>query len=128
MGVAMSGMFVPAWAFGPNVMWELVFAGFLVWFVVRTVQSVQAWGLHVPHTAIHAVMSFGMLLMYWFPLGAPSGAMAMTASATSGRMDPGLALLITFVCSGRPFSPSPRPTRAPRTSALTAGQDDRHGS
>ncbi len=100
MGVAMSGMFVPAWAFGPNVMWELVFAGFLVWFVVRTVQSVQAWGLHVPHTAIHAVMSFAMLLMYWFPLGASSRAMAMTASATSGRMDPGLALLITFVLFG----------------------------
>ncbi len=100
MGVAMSGMFVPAWAFGPSVVWELVFAGFLVWFVVRTVQSVQAWGLHVPHTAIHAVMSFAMLLMYWFPLGASSRAMAMTASATSGRMDPGLALLIAFVLFG----------------------------
>ena len=100
MGVAMSGMFVPAWAFGPNVVWELVFASFLVWFVVRSVQSVQAWGLHVPHTAIHAVMSFGMLLMYWFPLGSSSRAMAMTASATSGRMDPGLALLIAFVLFG----------------------------
>jgi Domain of unknown function (DUF5134) len=100
MGVAMSGMFVPGWSFGPNVLWELIFAAFLVWFVVRTVQSVQAWGLHVPHTAIHAVMSFGMLLMYWFPLGSTSGAMAMSTSAASGRMDPGLALLIAFVLFG----------------------------
>ena len=50
MGVAMSGMFVSGWSFGPNVAWGLIFAGFLVWFVVQTVQSVQAWGLHVPHT------------------------------------------------------------------------------
>jgi hypothetical protein len=100
MGVAMSGMFVPAWSFGPDVAWELVFAAFLVWFVVRTVQSIQAWGLHVPHTAIHAVMSFGMLLMYWFPLGASTGAMAMSASAASGRTDPGLSFLIAFVLFG----------------------------
>jgi hypothetical protein len=100
MGVAMSGMFVPGWSFGPNAGWELVFAAFLVWFVVRTVQSVQAWGLHVPHTAIHAVMSFGMLLMFWFPLGATPGAMVMSPSAASGRMDPGLAFLIAFVLFG----------------------------
>ncbi len=100
MGVAMSGMFVPAWSFGPDVAWELIFAAFLVWFVVRTVQSIQAWGLHVPHTAIHAVMSFAMLLMYWFPLGASTGAMAMSTSAASGRTDPGLAFLIAFVLFG----------------------------
>ncbi len=100
MGVAMSGMFIPGWSFGPNVLWELVFAALLVWFVVRTVQSVQAWGLHVPHTAIHALMSFGMLLMYWFPLGSTSGAMAMSTSAASGRMDPGLAFLIALVLFG----------------------------
>jgi hypothetical protein len=100
MGIAMGGMFVPGWSFGPDVLWELVFAAFLVWFVVRTVQSVQAWGLHVPHTAIHAVMSFGMLLMYWFPLGATSGAMVMSTTAASGRMDPGLAFLIAFVLFG----------------------------
>jgi hypothetical protein len=100
MGVAMAGMFVPGWSFGPNALWELAFAAFLVWFVVRTVQSVQAWGLHVPHTAIHAVMSFAMLLMYWFPLGATSGAMVMSRTAASGRMDPGLAFLIAFVLFG----------------------------
>ena len=74
MGVAMSGMFVPAWAFGPNVVWELVFASFLVWFVVRSVQSVQAWGLHVPHTAIHTVMSSGCsscIGSHWGPRRAP---------------------------------------------------------
>ncbi len=69
MGVSMAGMFVPAWASGPSVLWEVIFVALLAWFVVRSIQSVQVWGLHVPHTAIHAVMSFAMLLMYWFPAG-----------------------------------------------------------
>ena len=100
MGVAMAGMFVPAWSFGPNVLWELVFVGLLVWFAARSVQSVRAWGLHVPHTAVHAVMSFAMLLMYWFPSGSSAHAMSMTASAAGGRIDPGLSFLIAFVLFG----------------------------
>ena len=99
-GVAMAGMFVPAWAFGPNVLWELVFVALLVWFAARSVQSVRAWGLHVPHTAVHAVMSFAMLLMYWFPSGISPSAMSMTASATGGRIDPGLSFLLAFVLFG----------------------------
>jgi hypothetical protein len=100
MGVAMAGMFVPAWAFGPNVPWELIFVVLLVWFAARSVQSVRAWGLHVPHTAVHAVMSLAMLLMYWFPSGTTPHAMSMTASATGGRIDPGLSFLIALVLFG----------------------------
>jgi Domain of unknown function (DUF5134) len=100
MGVAMAGMFVPAWSFGPDVLWELIFVVLLVWFTARSVQSVRAWGLHVPHTAIHAVMSFAMLLMYWFPSGSSPHAMSMTASAAGGRIDPGLSFLIAFVLFG----------------------------
>jgi len=100
MGLAMAGMFVPKWAFGPNVLWELTFVVLLLWFIVRSVQSIHAWGLHVPHTAIHAVMSFAMLLMYWFPRGASSHAMTMTLSSGGARMDPGLAFLIAFVLLG----------------------------
>ena len=100
MGVAMAGMFVPGWSFGPRASWELVFAALLAWFVVRSLQSVQTWGLHVPHFAVHAVMSFAMLLMYWFPAGASTRAMSMTLSAGGARMDPGLAFLIAFVLFG----------------------------
>ena len=100
MGVAMAGMFVPAWAFGPSVLWELIFVVLLVWFAARSVLSVRAWGLHVPHTAIHAVMSFAMLLMYWFPSGSSPHAMSMTTSAAGGRIDPGLSFLIAFVLFG----------------------------
>jgi hypothetical protein len=99
MGVAMAGMFVPAWSFGPDVLWELIFVTLLVWFAARSVQSVRAWGLHVPHTAVHAVMSFAMLLMYWFPSGTSPHAMSM-AAATGGRIDPGLSFLIAFVLFG----------------------------
>jgi hypothetical protein len=100
MGVAMAGMFVPAWSFGPNLVWEVIFVVLLIWFAARSVQSVRAWGAHVPHTAVHAVMSFAMLLMYWFPSGTSPHAVSMTASATGGRIDPGLSFLIAFVLFG----------------------------
>jgi hypothetical protein len=99
MGLAMAGMFVSAWAFGRSVVWELIFAILLIWFLVRSIQSVRRWGLHVPHAMIHAVMSFAMLLMYWFPMGSSSGsgAMSMSMSSTGPRLDPGLGLVIAFV-------------------------------
>ncbi len=103
MGVAMAGMFVPEWSFGPSAMWQLIFGAFLVWFIARSAQSIQAWGLHVPHTAVHAVMSFAMLLMFWFPVGASAHSMSMAAMAVArsgARIDPGLALLIAFVLFG----------------------------
>jgi len=99
MGLAMAGMFVPAWSFGPNVLWQLVFGVLLAWFVARTVHSVRRYGLHVPHYAIHAVMSLAMLLMYWFPRGARVGAMAMVTSG-GARMDPGLSFVLSFVLFG----------------------------
>jgi hypothetical protein len=97
MGVSMAGMFVTQWAFGRRALWELIFGILLTWFVVRSIQSVQRYGLHVPHEAIHAAMSFAMLLMYWFPMGSsPSGSMSMSSS-TATRVDPGLAFVLAFL-------------------------------
>jgi hypothetical protein len=104
MGLAMAGMFVPAWSFGSGTIWVLVFIAFLVWFIVRSIQSIERFGIHVPHTAIHAVMSFAMLLMYWFPMGSGSGSMgmsmAMGSTSSSQGVDPALAFLVTFVLFG----------------------------
>ncbi len=104
MGLAMAGMFVPAWAFGSGTAWILVFITLLVWFFVRSVQSIERFGLHVPHTAIHAVMSFVMLLMYWFPMASGSGSMdrsmSMGSSSPSHGVDPALAFLLAFVLFG----------------------------
>jgi hypothetical protein len=89
MGVAMAGLFVPAWSFGPYVMWELIFAALLVWFVVQSIQSLQHWGPHVPHEAVHAAMSLAMLLMYWFPM--------TTISMRPGpKLDPGLGFVLAL--------------------------------
>jgi hypothetical protein len=99
MGVAMAGMFVGRWAFGPNAVWELIFGVLLVWFVAQSIQSIQRYGLHLPHALIKAVMNFAMLLMYWFPMGAssPSGAMSMSASSGGPKLDPGMAFLLAFI-------------------------------
>ncbi len=98
MGVSMAGMFVTGWAFGPSAIWELIFTLLLVWFLVQSIQSVIAFGIHLTHYLIHAAMSFAMLLMYVFPAGASSGAMSMSmASSSSARIDPGLSLLLAFV-------------------------------
>ncbi len=98
MGVSMAGMFVAGWAFGPSAIWELVFAVLLVWFLVQSVQSVIAFGIHLTHYLIHAVMSFAMLLMYVFPVGSTNRGVSMSmAAASSARIDPGLSLLLAFV-------------------------------
>lgn len=94
MGVAMAGMFVSGWSFGPSAMWEIIFGALLVWFVVRSGRSVLAYGTHLPHTAVHALMAFAMLLMYWFPMGTSS---TMSSSATAPRADPGLLLVVAFL-------------------------------
>jgi hypothetical protein len=102
MGIAMSGMFVPAWAFGPNAVWELAFGVLLVWFAVRSIQSIQRFGPHVPHSLVHAVMSFAMILMYWFPEGLTSGSGSMSMSGTRGgvHLDAGLGLLLALIFLG----------------------------
>ena len=97
MGVSMAGMFVAGWAFGPSSIWELIFTVLLVWFVVQSIQSVIAFGIHLTHYLIHAAMSFAMLLMYVVPAGASSRAVSMSmASSSSARIDPGLSLLLAF--------------------------------
>lgn len=100
MGVAMAGMFITDWAFGPTWGWELLFFVLMVWFITRSIQSVVRFGVHMTHYAIHALMSFAMLLMFAFPGGSPGGsapAMAMGRSGTSGaHLDPGLSLLLAF--------------------------------
>jgi len=102
MGVSMAGMFVADWAFGPSAFWKLVFTALLVWFIVRSFQSIQRFGLHLPHEGIHAAMTFAMLLMYLFPMSSPVGSfMTMPMSSRGAKLDPGLALLlaIMFVAS-----------------------------
>ena len=96
MGVSMAGMFVAGWAFGPSAIWELIFTALLVWFLVQSIQSEIAFGIHLTHYLIHAAMSFAMILMYVFPAGASSGSMSM-ASPSHARIDPGLSLLLAFV-------------------------------
>lgn len=101
MGVSMAGMFVADWAFGPSAIWELVFTVLLVWFLVQSVQSVIAFGIHLTHYLIHAAMSFAMLLMYVFPAGSTNRGVSMSmASSSSARIDPGLSLLLAFVFFG----------------------------
>jgi hypothetical protein len=98
MGVSMAGMFITAWAFGPAWAWELLFFVLMIWFIARSIQSVQEFGLHLPHYAVHALMSFAMLMMYVFPGATRAGSspsMGMSAAGGS-RLDPGLALLLAF--------------------------------
>lgn len=99
MGVSMAGMFVAKWAVGPSGMWELIFGGLMIWFIVRSLQSIQRFGLHKPHEAIHAVMNFAMLLMYLYPVGATSGPRAMPMSMSSGaaKLDPGLGFVLAVI-------------------------------
>src|ERR1700721_83510 len=97
MGVAMAGMFVGEWAFGRNALWELVFGGLLVWFLVETIQSIREYGLHLCHALIHVVMNFAVLLMYWSPMGSSSVSGSMSMASTGHKLDPGLAFIVAFV-------------------------------
>lgn len=101
MGISMAGMFVGRWAFGPSAMWELTFAALMVWFGVRSIKSIQRFGMHKPHEAIHATMSFAMLLMYWYPMGSSGQAMGMSVPSGAPKLDPGLgfALAVSFFAS-----------------------------
>jgi Domain of unknown function (DUF5134) len=103
MGLAMAGMFVPSWSFGSGAAWVIVFLALFAWFAVRSLQSIDAFGLHLPHTAIHALMSATMLLMFWYPgtasrasMATSGVSMAMGSSAAGNGIDPALALVIAF--------------------------------
>jgi hypothetical protein len=97
MGVAMAGMFVGRWAFGPSAFWELIFGVLSAWFLVEGIQSIRRYGLHLSHAFIHVVMNFAMVLMYWFPIGSSSISGSMSMAPTGARLDPGLAFLLAFV-------------------------------
>lgn len=99
MGLSMAGMFIAQWAFGPPAVWEIIFSVLLAWFLVRSFQSVQQYGLHLPHFMIHAVMSVAMLLMYLFPMAESGGRAVGSMSSASGvsRADPGLSFLLALV-------------------------------
>lgn len=97
MGVAMAGMFVARWSFGPRAFWETAFFVLMVWFAVRSALSIQRRGVHLPHEAIHAVMSLAMLLMFVYPMGASSAAGGMSMSSSShAALDPGVGLLLAL--------------------------------
>ena len=97
MGVAMAGMFVGRWAFGPSGAWELIFGLLLIWFVVQSIGSVQRYGLHLPHALIHAVMNLAMLLMYWYPMGAGSVAGSVSGAMPMAHAGPKLDSGVAFV-------------------------------
>ena len=123
MGVSMAGMFVADWAFGPSAIWELIFTALLVWFLVQSVQSVIAFGIHLTHYLIHAAMSFAMLLMYVVPAGARSGTMSMSMSRRrrAGGSIPGSACCWPSRSSRPPSSRWPRRSRVPPITAGTSG-------
>lgn len=99
MGLAMAGMFVDGWAFGRRGIWEGVFGALLVLFVVRAGRSIRAHGLHLPHTAVHALMSFAMLVMYWYPMqmGLGSTVPAAPAGGAVAKPDPSLVLVLAVL-------------------------------
>jgi hypothetical protein len=81
------------------VMWEIIFAVLLTWFLARTLQSVRHHGVHLSHFLVHAAMSLAMLLMYRFPVrvrgGSPTGPMSLSSAAS--RLDPGLAFVLVLI-------------------------------
>ena len=89
----------------------------------RSIQSVQRFGLHVPHALVHAVMSFAMILMYWFPMGVVglrAWRCRCRARPAGSHLDAGLGLLLALVLLRlRRSSRWPRRTRAPRTTGAT---------
>jgi Domain of unknown function (DUF5134) len=101
MGITMAGMFVPHWAFWPTWLWEVVFFGLLVWFLVKSAQSLLRFGPHVPHEGVHAAMSLAMLLMYLFPMAASAGAVSMSMTSSSHAMlDPGVSFTLAVIFFG----------------------------
>ena len=112
MGVAMAGMFVGGWSFGPSAIWEIIFSLLMIWFLVASVQSVQRYGLHLPHASIHALMNFTMLLMYWFPVGASTFRIDVHVRGVVGRQ----------ARSGAGPRPGPHPLRLGRVHPGLAGQ------
>jgi len=111
MGVAMAGMFVPALNLLPNGLWEGIFAGFALWFIVQNVRFVSQHGFaggdvivgyHRVHYPLHVIMSFSMLYMYLAastPIAGGSDQMAMAAPTGTTADFVGLPLFFAvFLC------------------------------
>ncbi len=111
MAAAMIGMLVPRWNKIPSDIWQVVFAAFLVWFVVCAIRAYRHRGgagdrgaprEHTPHHILHAFMAFAMLDMYW--IGMPVSSHGASGVAMSGGPhtsgNPLLTLLIVVVLLG----------------------------
>jgi hypothetical protein len=89
MGVAMAGMLVPTLNVLPNGLWEGIFVGFAIWFLIRNGWFIGRHGWrggdaavrhHRVHYPLHIVMSFAMLYMY------------LAASPAAARSSDGMAM------------------------------------
>ncbi len=111
MAIAMMGMLVPVWNVLPNVLWQVVFALFLLWFVLRAItvyrrRNTSPSRLRDPHHAdrpvLHAFMAFAMLDMY--RIGMPVSALGSSGTSMSGGShtygNPLITLLIVVVLLG----------------------------
>ena len=82
-------------------MWELIFAALMVWFVVRSVQSIQRFGLHKPHEAIHAVDELrhaaDVPVSRRGDLGGCPGRCRCRSQQEGARLDPGLGFLLAVI-------------------------------
>ena len=98
MGVSMAGMFEPSVAFGSALFWRVIFSILTLWFLARSLQAMRDYGAHLSHFVIHALMSFVMVLMYWFPQSMEAAgrgsAMASSMGSAARRPDAGLLVLL----------------------------------
>lgn len=144
MGTAMVGMLVSGLDPVPHGVWEVVFTGLAVWFVVRCVRFIAERGVegqdedhvhHLSHYLTHLVMACSMLYMY---LAAPTpppvrgGGMAMGAATGTTTDFVGIPLVFIMVlfASGvweldgiERFAPRPAPS-----SLVIAGGGSEEGS
>jgi Domain of unknown function (DUF5134) len=87
MGVAMSGMLVPAWSVLPATLWEMVFAAVALYFLALAVRSFgprrTSGGYNnryyqPSHYLTHALLGGGMVYMLWLSMPATQVTPAMT--------------------------------------------------
>lgn len=138
MGVAMVGMLVPRLSVVPNGGWELVFAGFAVYFGTMGARSYGARrrrAAHVDrthpvsHYVIHLVMSVAMVYMFHvgMPTHGPAAAMAMVPRRAP-ISDPGLTLVLITVLFASATWQVDVVSRGSRASALALVDVGVHGS
>lgn len=109
MGVAMAGMFRSSFNLLPNGLWEVIFTGMAVWFVVENVRFVSRHGFvggdvivgyHRLHYPLHVLMSVSMLYMYLAGTSVVvNGSTQMAMSAPMGTRADFVALPLLFAVS-----------------------------